>query len=487
MKYYLAMDFGASSGRGMLGCYDGKKLQLEELYRFENGAVTGEDGHLYWDAERLFGEIVKSLSLAAERGIQLESIGVDTWGVDYGLLDADGKLMGAPFNYRDSRTEGQMDALFTKVPSDEVFAETGIQFMPINTLFQLYAEREGERLNKADKLLFMPDLFNYLLTGIARCERSIASTSQCYNPQTHDWAKQLLERVGLGHIPWAPLVDSGTVLGPVKEDLAVQTGIGPVPVVAVTGHDTASAVVAVPAEGADFCYLSSGTWSLMGAELDAPLIDTRSHDLNFTNEIGYDRKVRFLKNITGMWLQQECRRYWQEAGQDYSWKELEAMAKAAEPFRSVINSDDPVFASPGNMPEKIADWCRANGQPVPEEPGAYIRAIFEGLALRYRWVVERLEALQGHSITALHVVGGGSANALLNQFTASATGKPVLAGPTEATALGNVAVQMLGLGQMADLAAARKLVADSFPTVRYEPEDTEAWTAAAERFAGLFG
>ncbi len=487
MRHYLAMDFGASSGRGMLGCYDGKTLQLEELHRFENGAVTGEDGHLYWDAERLFGEIVKSLSLVAERGIQLESVGVDTWGVDYGLLDSDGKLIGAPFNYRDSRTEGQMEALFSEVPSDEVFAETGIQFMQLNTLFQLYAERDGDRLQKADRLLFMPDLFNYLLTGVARCERSIASTSQCYNPRKHDWAESLLQRVGLDSVPWAPLVDAGTVLGPVKAEIASKTGIGPIPVVAVTGHDTASAVVAVPARNQDFCYLSSGTWSLMGAELDDPLIDARSHELNFTNEIGYGRTVRFLKNITGMWLQQECRRYWQEVGQDYSWKELERMADGAEPFRSVINSDDPLFASPGNMPEKIADWCRANGQPVPEEPGAYVRAIFEGLALRYRWVVERLEELRGRPFEALHVVGGGSANALLNRFTASATGKMVLAGPTEATALGNIAVQMLGLGHVQRLEDARKLVAASFPTVQYEPANTQDWSAAAERFKGLFG
>lgn len=486
MRHYLAMDFGASSGRGMLGHYDGNTLQLEELHRFENGPVEGKDGHLHWDAEQLFREIVKSLSLAAARGVKLESIGIDTWGVDYGLLDAEGQLMGMPFNYRDSRTEGQMEALFSEVPSEEVFSTTGIQFMPINTLYQLYSERAGGALEKADKLLFMPDLFNYMLTGVARCERSIASTSQCYNPQKHDWAQDMLQRLGMGNIPWAPFVDAGTVLGSVKENLASETGIGAVPVVAVTGHDTASAVVSVPAEARDFCYLSSGTWSLMGAELDAPLIDEQSHALNFTNEIGYGRTVRFLKNITGLWLQQECRRYWQEAGKDYSWGELEALAKAAEPFRSVINSDDPVFASPGKMPEKIADWCRAHGQPVPEEPGAYIRAIFEGLALRYRWVVKKLEELRGSPISALHVVGGGSANALLNRFTASATGKTVLAGPTEATALGNLAVQMLGLGHLPDLWAARKLVAESFPTDRYEPENASDWTEAAERFSGLF-
>ncbi|MFU8780518.1 MAG: rhamnulokinase [Kiritimatiellia bacterium] len=487
MKYYLAMDFGASSGRGMLGCFDGEKLHLEELHRFENGPVSGADGHLYWDAEKLFREIVKSLSVAAGRGIQLESIGVDTWGVDYGLLDADGKLLGMPFHYRDSRTDGQMEAVFATVPSKDVFGATGIQFMQLNTLFQLYAEREGDRLAKAKQLLFMPDLFNYMLTGEAWCERSIASTSQCYDPRKHDWADELLQGLGLENVPWAPLVDSGTVLGPVKADLAASSGIGPVPVVAVAGHDTASAVVAVPATSKDFVYLSSGTWSLMGAELDAPLIDDRSHERNFTNEIGYGRKVRFLKNMTGMWLQQECRRYWQEAGQDYSWKELEAMAEAAAPFRSVINSDDPLFATPGKMPEKIAAWCRAHGQPVPEEPGAVVRAIFEGLALRYRWVVERLEELRGKRVEVLHVVGGGSANDLLNRFTASATGKTVLAGPMEATALGNIAVQMLGLGHVKDLAAARKLVAASFPTVSYEPERTEDWSAAAERFAGLFG
>jgi rhamnulokinase len=487
MKYYLAMDFGASSGRGMLASFDGGKLHLEELHRFENGAVTGDDGHLYWDAEKLFGEIVKSLEIAAQRGVELESIGVDTWGVDYGLLDADGKLMGKPYNYRDSRTDGQMDAVFSVVAAKDVFGATGIQFMQLNTLFQLYAERSGARLKQAKALLFMPDLFNYLLTGEARCERSIASTSQCYDPRKHDWAADMLQQLGLGGVPWAPFVEAGEIVGKVKPDLAASTGVGPVPVVAVAGHDTASAVVAVPASGTDFAYLSSGTWSLMGAELAEPLIHARSHALNFTNEIGYGRTVRFLKNITGMWLQQECRRYWQEAGRNYSWKELEAMAEAAEPFRTVINSDDPLFGTPGKMPEKIQAWCRANGQPEPDGPGACIRAIFEGLALRYRWVIEKLEEMQGKPFAVLHVVGGGSANNLLNRFTASATGKTVLAGPTEATALGNVAVQMLGLGHVEDMDAARRLIAASFPTVRYEPENGDLWSDAAKRFAGLFG
>jgi rhamnulokinase len=486
MQYYLAMDFGASSGRAMLGCFDGDLLVLEELHRFENGPMTGADGHLHWNAGALFSEICTSLAVAAKRGIKLESIGVDTWGVDYGLLDAAGNLLESPFHYRDSRTDGQLDKVFAKVPADEVFGATGIQFMSLNTLFQLHAEQASGRLGQADKLLFMPDLFNYLLTGVARCERSIASTSQCYNPLTHDWADALLERLGLGQVPWAPLVDSGEVLGPLKEEIASATGVGPVPVVAVAGHDTASAVAAVPAQGEDWAYLSSGTWSLMGLELAAPLIHVESRRLNFTNEIGHGRTVRFLKNITGMWLQQECRRYWQEAGQLLSWKELESMAEAAEPFRSVINSDDAVFAQPGGMPEKIAAWCRQQGQPVPETPGAYVRAIFEGLALRYRWVIERLETLQGRSISVLHVVGGGSANELLNRFTASATGKTVLAGPTEATAIGNILVQMLGLGHVPDLSAARALVARSFPTVRYEPEDTGVWSEAAKRFAGIF-
>jgi len=487
MRHYLAMDFGASSGRGMLGSFDGEKLQLEELHRFANGPVTGADGHLHWDAEALFGEIRTSLALAAKRGVKLESVGVDTWGVDYGLLDAGGKLLGMPFHYRDGRTDDQMEAVFGIVPQDEVFAATGIQFMQLNTLFQLFAERRNGRLQEARQLLFMPDLFNYLLTGEARCERSIASTSQCYDPVRHDWAQGILQRLGLEGVPWAPFVDAGTVLGPVKPDIAQSTGIGSVPVVAVAGHDTASAVVAVPAATEDFVYLSSGTWSLMGLELAKPLIQAASRRYNFTNEIGYDRRVRFLKNITGMWLQQECRQFWSEAGQAYSWKQLEALAEAAKPFQTVINSDDPLFATPGRMPEKIQDWCRAQGQVVPETPGAFVRAIFEGLALRYRWVVERLEELQGKPVTALHVVGGGSANDLLNRFTASATGKTVLAGPTEATALGNIAVQMLGLGHVPDLAAARRLVAASFPTVTYEPEDPDAWTAAAERFAGLFG
>lgn len=486
MRHYLAMDFGASSGRAMLGHFDGDTLQLEELHRFENGAVEGADGHLHWDAEGLFQEIVTSLELAANRGVQLESIGIDTWGVDYGLLGEDGGLLAQPFNYRDGRTDGQMEAVFDQVSADDIFGATGIQFMQINTLFQLYSEKNSENMQKAKTLLFMPDLFNYLLTGVARCERSIASTSQCYNPVSHEWASGMLEALGLGNVPWAPFIDAGEVLGPVQDSIARATGIGPVPVVAVAGHDTASAVVAVPATEEDFVYLSSGTWSLMGAELDKPLIGEASRGYNFTNEIGYGRTVRFLKNITGLWLQQECRRFWQEAGKKYSWKELEAMAEAAEPFRTVINCDDASFATPGDMPNKIAKWCEAHGQPVPEAPGAFIRAIFEGLALRYRWVVERLEELQGKPFTAVHVVGGGSANDLLNRFTASATGKKVLAGPTEATAIGNIAVQMLGLGHVDSLGHARDIVGKSFPTASFDPEETEVWSEAAKRFSSIF-
>ncbi len=484
--YYLAMDFGASSGRAMLGSYDGKQLELEPLHRFDNGPVEGTDGHLHWDADGLFREIVKSLRLAAERGIRLESIGIDTWGVDYGLIGPDGTLLSQPFNYRDARTDGQMERVMANVPADAIFDATGIQFMQINTLFQLAAEQKEGRLAEASQLLFMPDLFSYYLTGEARCERSIASTSQCYNPQTRTWATDILKPLGLDGVPWAPFVETGAVLGPLRPDLAETTGVGPVPVVAVAGHDTASAVAAVPATQANWAYLSSGTWSLMGIELDEPLIQAESRAWNFTNEIGVDQTVRFLKNISGLWMQQECRRTWAEAGQSYSWTELADLAEASEPFKSVVNPDDPAFLAPGDMPARVRAWCREHGQPEPETPGAVIRAILEGLALRYRWVMHRLEALRGRPLDILHVVGGGSGNDLLNRFTASATGKPVEAGPTEATAIGNVMVQMMGLQHVADLAEGRAMVARSFPTTRYEPTHTEIWNKAGEQFSHLF-
>ncbi len=486
MKHYLAMDFGASSGRAMLGSFDGASLKLEQLHRFENGPVEGADGHLHWDADKLFAEICESLRLAAADGIRLESVGVDTWGVDYGLLDEQGKLLSQPFHYRDARTDDQMQRVFDVVPDAEVFGATGIQFMQLNTLFQLSAERESGNLERARKLLFMPDLFNYFLTGEARCERSIASTSQCYNPRTRSWASDVLAPLGLDKVPWAPFIEAGTVLGALRAEVAQATGAGPVPVVAVAGHDTASAVAAVPAKGTQWAYLSSGTWSLMGVERVAPLINDDSLHLNFTNETGFGQSIRFLKNISGLWTQQECRRVWAEAGRTFSWKELEAQAEASEPFRSVINPDDGAFLAPGDMPARIRSWCREQGQPEPQGEGAVIRAILEGLGLRYRWTMQRLESLCGQSLETVHVVGGGSCNDLLNRFTAAATGKPVEAGPEEATAIGNIIVQMIGLGDLPNLAEARTLVAASFPTRRYEPAGTEAWEAAGQRFAFLF-
>ena len=486
MKHYLAMDFGASSGRGILGSYDGEQLVLKEIHRFENGPHKGADGHLHWDAAQLFAEIVASIKRVTEGGVALDGIGIDTWGVDYGLIDANGELMAPPYHYRDARTDTMMDEVFARVPRAEVFEQTGLQFMSLNTLFQLADEIKRPALKQAKTLLFMPDLFNYLLTGQARCERSIASTSQCYNPRTRDWAHPLLQALGLDTIPWAPFIESGTVLGTLTPALAEETGAGPVPVLSITGHDTASAVAAVPAASQHWAYLSSGTWSLMGLELQEPLITDMSLKYNFTNEIGHNNTVRFLKNIAGLWLLQECRRAWKEHGEALHWDALDAEAEAAEPFRTVLDPDDPAFLNPGDMPARIQAWCREQGQPVPETQGQFVRAILEGLALRYRWVIERLEEMSGRPIEVLHIVGGGSRNKLLNRFTASATGKLVLAGPGEATATGNILVQMLGLGHLEDLAQARALCASSFPTERYTPQQPEHWARAAQRFAHLF-
>ena len=446
----------------MLGTLEGGRLVMEELHRFANTPVRVLDG-LYWDTLRLWHEIQRGLAIAGrERRLRLDGIGIDTWGVDFALLGADGALADNPRHYRDARTDGVMDKVFEKVPRAEVFAQTGVQFMQLNSLYQFYALKlaGSPALKAARTLLFMPDLFNYWLTGVARAEATIASTSQFYDPLKKTWARDLLERLGLPAEILPEIVTPGTLLGPLLDSVGREAGLGAVPVYATGCHDTASAVAAVPAEGANWCYISSGTWSLMGAELDEPVIDEGVLAENLTNEIGAGGKVRFLKNIAGLWLLQECRRAWALEGAEYTYDELVRLAGEAGPARTLIDVD--AFLEPGDMPRKIAAHCRARGQTPPQTPGEFTRTILESLAERYRQVLQKLEALAGRRFDAIHIVGGGSRNALLNQLAANATERTVIAGPGEATAIGNVLIQAIGAGELSGLAEARAVVRRSF-------------------------
>jgi rhamnulokinase len=486
MKRYLAFDLGAESGRAMLGLIGDGRLELEELHRFLNTPVRLPTG-LYWDTFRLWYEIQQGIRIAArERKLRLDGVAIDTWGVDFALLGADGALVDNPRHYRDSRNNGMVERLCAAIPRREIFALTGIQFMQLNSLCQLYAMKlaGSPALEVATRLLFMPDLFNYWLTGVQKVEVTIASTSQFYNPAARRWATELLERLGLPVRILGEIVEAGTLLGPVRAEVAEETGLDPAtPIFTTACHDTASAVAAVPAEGDGWCYISSGTWSLMGVELDEPLINDAVLAYNLTNEVGAAGKIRLLKNIAGLWLLQECRRAWAIEGNEYSYAQLAEMAGAARPFRAVIQPD--IFIEPGRLPERIADYCRKTGQEVPEQPGEMCRSILESLALRYRQVLEGLEAILGRRIAVIHIVGGGSQNQVLNQFVADATGREVIAGPAEATAAGNVLIQAMGSGLLGGLKEVREVVRRSFPLRRLEPRHTGAWDDAYERFERL--
>jgi rhamnulokinase len=473
---FLAFDLGAESGRAMLGTLSEGLLSLEDLHRFANTPVR-VPGALYWDTLRLWHDIQQGIRIATrDRKLPIDGIGVDTWGVDYGLLGSDGLLVDMPRHYRDARTNGMMEKLFGVVPRSEVFGYTGIQFMQLNTLFQLYSMKvlESPALETATMLLNMPDLLNYWLTGVARSETTIASTTQFFDPRTMTWSTEMLDRLGLPSNILGPLVTPGTLLGKTLEAPHI-------PVYASAGHDTAAAVAAVPSAGGDdWCYVSSGTWSLMGLELDAPVINEQSLAANFTNEVGVAGKIRLLKNIAGLWLLQECRRQWILDGTEYSYAELASMAAEARPFAAVINPD--AFLEPGEMPHKIAEHCAQTGQEAPRTPGEYARAILESLALRYRQVLESLETLGGRKIEVIHIVGGGSRNEVLNQFVADCTGRKVIAGPSEATAIGNVLVLAMGAGVLEGLAAAREVVRRSFEVKEVVPRPSQAWDAAYARY-----
>lgn len=470
LNNFLACDLGAESGRVMLGSIGSDRLELEELHRFPNEPVRLPDG-LYWDSLRLFHEIVRGLSVAGcSRRIPVRGIGVDTWGVDFGLVGPDGALVENPRHYRDSRNNGMLDRTFSVVPREEIFRHTGLQFLQLNSLYQLYAARlaGSPGLETAETLLFMPDLLAYWLTGAKKAELTIASTSQFYNPVERRWATELFDRLRLPARVLPEIVQPGTGLGPLLPHVAEASGLADATVYATAAHDTASAVAAVPAEGGGWCYISSGTWSLMGVEREQPVITDAALRHNFTNEVGAGGRIRLLKNIAGLWLVQECRRAWAQAGREYSYAELADMAAAAPAYGGYIDPDH--FLEPGRMPEKIADYCRRTGNPVPDQPGPMVRAILESLAERYRQVLEILEELTGEGIHTVHIVGGGSKNLLLNQLVANRTGRRVVAGPGEATAIGNVLVQAIGAGVLPDLERAREVVRASFEVVEFRPE-----------------
>lgn len=481
-KRVLAFDFGASSGRAIIGCFDGDKITLEEVHRFSNDPVS-VGGTVYWDVLRLFYEIKQGIIEAKIAG-GFDSIGIDTWGVDFGLIDSEGKLMENPVHYRDARTAGLVDEAFKTMPKEKLYGITGIQFMELNTLFQLISLKKNRpwMLERADKMLFMPDLFGYMLTGKMCAEYSIASTSQLIDLDKRTWSKEILDAFGIKESVFAPLVQPGTVLGELSKEVCEECGVDPVPVISVCGHDTQSAITSVPCEDGDFAFLSSGTWSLFGTELDKPIVNETSMNINITNEGGFDGSTGFLKNIIGLWLIQESRRQWKREGKEYSYADLEKLALAAEPFKCFIDPDAPEFVPHGNIPERVREFCRKTGQYVPETVGEIMRCIYESLAMKYRLTFEKLRECTERDYPVIHVIGGGTKDGLLCQMTANSCDRTVKAGPIEATVMGNVAVQLMSNGSVENIGQARKIVADSSELKTFEPKDTDKWAEAYKDF-----
>lgn len=489
MSRFIALDLGAESGRAIVGKLENERFSLEEAYRFPNGPVRIFNS-LHWDPLRLFSEMKQGLSkISHAYGSQdFASVGVDTWGVDFALLDRAGNLVGNPYCYRDPRTEGMMDEAFKHLSRQEIFEQTGgIQFMSINSLFQMLSMvvHRSPQLESAAIFLMMPDLFNYWLTGRTVCEFTDATTTQFYNSLTGDWSKGVLEKLGIPTHIFPEVVFPGIELGPLLPGIAAETGLASLPVVAPATHDTASAVVSIPAKGDDFVWLSSGTWSLLGGVSDRPLVTPKALQYNFSSYGGAGGTCLPWKNIMGLWLVQECRRIWARAGQEYSYEELVQMAQAAPPFAAIVEPDHPSFLAPTDMPAAIQSFCRSTGQVEPQSKGEIIRTALEGLALKYRWVTEKLAILLNRKFGALHIVGGGSQNKLLCQFAADATQLPVIAGPVEATAIGNIAVQAVATGHLASLTEARQLIRRSFEVTVYEPGDSGPWDEAYERYINL--
>jgi rhamnulokinase len=487
MTTMVAVDIGAQSGRVAVGRLEGGRLTVEEVHRFPNKPVLVQ-GTLYWDALRLFGDVLDGLTAAGRAtGGEVDSIGVDTWGVDFALLDRVGRLVQNPVHHRDRRTERVMEQVFASVPARELYERTGIQLMPFNTIFQLFGlvAKEDPALERAERLLLIPDLFHYWLSGVATCELTNATTSQCFDARAQAWASDILERLAIPTRLFGDVVPPAASLGSLLPEVAAGTRLTRAVVVAPATHDTGSAVAAVPFRRPDSVYISSGTWSLVGLELAGPRIDDRTFAANLTNEGGVAGTSRLLRNVTGLWLLHECRRAWAADGRDRDFAELVRLAEDARPLRSLIDPNDPDFLAPGRMPERIRDYCVATGQPVPEDEGAVVRCVLESLALKYRQTIELLRAAADASPRELHVVGGGARNELLCRWTASATGLPVLAGPAEATEIGNLLVQAMGLSEIGSLAEAREVVRRSFAPAFYEPEQADAWDEAYGRFERL--
>jgi rhamnulokinase len=486
----LAIDLGAESGRVIAGIWNGRRLRLEEIHRFPNRPVCLA-GSLRWDVLRIWSEVQDGLALAAKKhGKSIVSVGADTWGVDYVLLNRDDEMLGQPFHYRDGRTNGIMQKAFRKVARSAIFEETGLQFMQLNTLFQLLAaqQQSPQLLEQADCLLLMPDFLHWALCGSRASEFTIASTSQCLNPVTRNWSARLLKKFALPRRIFQPLVAPGTQLGPLRTSVVQRTDLGRVKVVAPPSHDTASAVAGVPTTETGrptWAYLSSGTWSLMGVEVDKASLTARTAELNLTNEGGLDGTYRLLKNIMGLWLVQECKRSFDRQGTSLDYAQLAKLATAAPALRSLVNPDDPRFLNPPDMPQAIQQFCRQTRQFVPKTPAQLIRCAYESLALKYRQVLGWLEQLTGHRIDVIHVVGGGSQSTLLNQLTADACQRLVIAGPVEATAMGNLLVQVRASGELSSLNEMRRVVRQSATVKTFEPGSPAPWDAAAARFASL--
>ena len=467
---FLAFDLGATSGRASIGTVENDKLTSEEVYRFPN-AVKEVDGKYYWDINSIFDHFKAALKKVAGTGVKIESIGIDTWGVDFGHVGKDGGIIGLPRAYRDPYTDGIPEEVFKIIPRKELYSVTGVQIMNFNTIFQLYAQNKeaDSRLPQTDKILFMPDLLAYMLTGEMVCEYTDASTSSLINPRTRDFQRDLLERLGINPSILPDIAQPGTKVGMLKKEICEETGMEPVPVIAVAGHDTASAIAAVPAAGENFAYLSSGTWSLMGIESKAPIIDEKSYEYNLTNEGGIEGTTRFLKNITGMWLLEQSRKTWEAGGRKYSYAQMEEMAHVAIDFPSTINPDDPRFAAPKDMYAEIKAAIQESGQRVPENDGEMISCIYHSLTKRYKEVIGMLQGFASFKIEKLHLIGGGSANGLMCQLTADALGIPVIAGPMEGTAIGNIMLQAKVSGLVGDRWDMRRIIGNSIQTITYEP------------------
>lgn len=484
-KRVLAIDLGASSGRAILGIFDGKNITLEEVHRFANEPVS-INGTLFWDTLRLLHDIKQGILKAKIKG-GFDSIGIDTWGVDFGLIDDEGYLVENPVHYRDIRTKGLVEESFGLIPKEEFYGTTGIQFMELNTAFQLYSlkKQRPHLLERADKMLLTPDLFNYMLTGIKSTEYSIASTTQLLDANKRDWAWDIIDRLGLPRKLFTKIVPPGTVIGQLSDEICNELGVPKADVVSIASHDTQSAAVAVPAKHKDFIFISCGTWSLFGTELDKPIINEKSEQLNITNEGGYGNTITFIKNIIGLWLIQESRRQWQREGNDYSYAQLEKYALAAEPFVSFIDPDAPEFVPQGNLPKRVREYCKKTEQPVPETVGEIMRCIYQSLALKYRYAYEQIRECTGKQYEDIHMVGGGTKDNLLCQMTANSCNCNVIAGPIEATVIGNIAVQLIASGHIDSTEQARKIIARSQNVVTYTPDDTDVWNQAYAKFKAI--